>query len=69
MERKRSESLIKAQKRYDSTLRRVTVKFSRRTEQDLLEWLEGVGPMQPYIKTLIRKDMCDSMRDPGGENL
>ena len=57
MERKRSESLVQAQKRYDATLRKVTVKFNRRTEADLVEWIEGVEKKQTYIKALIRKDM------------
>ena len=38
-------------------LRQIRLKINRKTEPDLLAWVEKKGNVQGYIKELIRKDM------------
>ena len=38
-------------------LRQIRLKINRKTEPELLEWVEKQGNIQGYIKELIRKDM------------
>lgn len=37
--------------------RQFMLKVNRKTESDLLEWLESRDSFQTYVKNLIRKDM------------
>ena len=37
--------------------RQFTLKCNRKTETDLVEWLESQESIQTYLKDLIRKDM------------
>ena len=38
-------------------IRQIRLKINRKTEPELLEWLEKQGNIQGYIKRLIRDDM------------
>jgi hypothetical protein len=38
-------------------IRQIRLKINRKTEPELLEWLEKRGNIQGYIKRLIRDDM------------
>ena len=38
-------------------LRQIRLKINRKTEPELLEWVEKQGNIQGYIKQLIREDM------------
>ena len=38
-------------------LRQIRLKINRKTEPDLLAWIEKQDNIQGYIKELIRKDM------------
>ena len=38
-------------------LRQIRLKINRKTEPELLEWIEKQGNIQGYIKQLIREDM------------
>ena len=38
-------------------LRQIRLKINRKTEPELLEWIEKQDNIQGYIKELIRKDM------------
>lgn len=38
-------------------LRQIRLKINRKTEPDLLAWIEKQENIQGYIKELIRKDM------------
>ena len=59
-------------------LRQIRLKINRKTEPELLAWIEKQGNIQGYIKELIRKDMekdrecgppsSDSDRDPKDRN-
>ena len=58
--RKRTDAVRNAQKRYDAAMtRRVVVKLNRRTDADILDYMEGLDNMQGYIKDLIRADMAE----------
>ena len=38
-------------------IRQIRLKINRKTEPELLEWIEKQGNIQGYIKQLIREDM------------
>jgi len=38
-------------------IRQIRLKINRKTEPELLEWIEEQGNIQGYIKQLIREDM------------
>ena len=38
-------------------IRQIRLKINRKTEPDLVEWIEQQDNIQGYIKDLIRKDM------------
>jgi hypothetical protein len=38
-------------------IRQIRLKINRKTEPELLEWIEEQGNIQGYIKRLIREDM------------
>ena len=40
-----------------NNMRQVKLNINRKTEADLLEWIEKQDNIQGYIKSLIRKDM------------
>lgn len=53
-----SEAQKKATAKYKAKYqRRIVVDVNRKTEPELLEWLENQPAIQTYIKQLIRKDM------------
>lgn len=44
--------------RYEKeNLRQIRLKINRKTEPEILEWIEKQDNIQGYIKELIRKDM------------
>ena len=38
-------------------IRQIRLKINRKTEQEMLEWIEKQKNIQGYIKQLIREDM------------
>ena len=38
-------------------IRQIRLKINRKTEPELIEWIEKQGNIQGYIKRLIREDM------------
>lgn len=53
-----SEAQKKATAKYKAKYqRRIVVDVNRKTEPEMLEWLENQPAIQTYIKQLIRKDM------------
>lgn len=54
---KRSDAMIKAQNKYDSRQRKVTIRLDTNTDADLIAALDAQKSMQAYIKGLIRKDL------------
>lgn len=56
-----TESQKKSQAKYvQQYQRQFMLKVNRRTEPDLLDWLEKQESVQTYLKELIRKDMESS---------
>lgn len=54
----RSESLKKAQKKYNQeNSKYYSLKFNRKTDADIIEHLQTVPSVQGYIKDLIRADI------------
>lgn len=58
----RSEAQKRAQKKYQKKYQKdneviKTVKFNRKTDDDILNHIENVGAFTTYIKKLIRKDI------------
>lgn len=52
-----SDSLKKAQKKYDmENTVHVSLKFNKKTDQDIIEKLDQQENKQTYIKNLIRRD-------------
>lgn len=44
--------------KYNQTnMRRFEIKCNRKTEQDIIKWLENKENVQAYIKSLIKSDM------------
>lgn len=52
--RKTAEYLAAYEK---ENIRQIRLKINRKTEPELLEWIEGQENIQGYIKRLIREDM------------
>lgn len=53
-----SEAQIFASMKYDvKNTKRISLKFNKKTDKDILTKLESVDNMQGYIKGLIRRDM------------
>ena len=53
-----SPSQMKAQAKYDAkNTIRVSMKLNRKTDCDIIQWLERQGNMQGAIKKLIRSDL------------
>ena len=51
----------KASMKYDAVnTKRVYIKLNKKTDADILEWLDKVGNKQGYIKELIRKEIRHS---------
>lgn len=47
------------QTRYDRlNTRNITFKFNRKTDADILAWLDSLANRQGYVKALIRADMA-----------
>ena len=44
-------------------LRQIRLKINRKTEPELLEWMEQQENIQGYIKDLIQKDMEEKKKD------
>lgn len=55
----KSESLAKAQKKYEQKIVRKTIKFNIENQEDLLllEHIHSVPNLSNYIKSLIRESM------------
>ena len=59
MANKRTEAIARAQAKYDAEkTQRIYLKLNIRTDNDILEHLEGRNK-QGYIKDLIRRDIAD----------
>ncbi len=56
MDKKTSESQLRAVKKYKEKVNRITVDFYP-TEKDLWDYVQSQAKKQTYIKDLIRKDM------------
>lgn len=53
-----SEARKRAQMKYNKEhTKQVTLRLNRRTEADIIDWLELIPNKQGYIKALIRLDM------------
>ena len=53
-----SEAQKFASMKYDAAnTKRISLKFNKKTDKDILAKLKSVDNMQGYIKSLIRKDM------------
>ena len=53
-----NEARRRAQAKYNkANTKQVTLRLNKRTEADIIEWLEGLDNKQGYIKSLIRADM------------
>ena len=58
MEKKTSDALLRAIKRYDEkNTKQIHLKLNLKTDADILEWLSRQDSIQGYIKSLIKKDM------------
>lgn len=66
-----SEAQKNAILRYQARqIKQIPLRLNLTTEADIIEWLEGQGPVNSYIKQLIRDDMkrkcyTDVTREPG----
>lgn len=57
-EKSKQQNAIKHAEYVNANLIRKEAKFNRKTEPDLVEWVESLGiPYQTYVKRLIRDDM------------
>ena len=57
-EKSKQQNAIKHAKYVNANLIRKEAKFNRKTEPDLVEWVESLEtPYQTYVKRLIRDDM------------
>ena len=57
--RKRTQAVRDAQNRYNrKNVRQVILKLNRKTDDDILGWLDEQANKQGYIKDLIRADMA-----------
>lgn len=57
-EKSKQQNAIKHAEYVNSNLIRKEAKFNRKTEPDLVEWVESLEtPYQTYVKRLIRDDM------------
>ena len=57
--RKRTDAVRAAQARYDKAMtKRLVVKLNRRTDADIIAFIEAEENKQGYIKELIRADMA-----------
>lgn len=53
-----SEARKRAQMKYNKEhTKQVTLRLNKRTEADIIDWLELIPNKQGYIKALIRLDM------------
>ena len=53
-----SEARKRAQMKYNKEhTKQVTLRLNKRTEADIIEWLDKADNKQGYIKSLIRADM------------
>lgn len=53
-----TKAQIKATAKYDkANTTQVLLKLNKKTDIDIIEWLEQVGSKQGYIKALIREDI------------
>ena len=56
-----NESNRKASAKYQAShIKRLPVNFNDRTDQDILQHLQGIDNVQGYIKVLIRADIAAS---------
>ena len=57
-EKSKHQNAIKHAEYVNANLIRKEAKFNRKTEPDLVEWVESLEtPYQTYVKRLIRDDM------------
>ena len=57
-EKSKQQNAIKHAEYVNANLIRKEAKFNRKTEPDLVEWVESLEtPYQTYVKRLIRDDM------------
>ena len=55
---KASEAQLRSAAKYDAAnTKGLFLKFNKKTDADILEWLEQTDNKQGYIKELIRNDM------------
>lgn len=52
-----TESQRRAQRKYTSRMRDVTVRLNPEREQDIIDWLDAQPQKRAYIVQLIREDM------------
>lgn len=56
-----SEAQLRAVARYDQEhTTQLKLKLNKRTDSDIIEWLQNCDSKQGYIKELIRKDIENS---------
>ena len=52
-----TESQRRAQRKYTSRMRDITVRLNPEREQDIIDWLDAQPQKRAYIVQLIREDM------------
>lgn len=52
-----TESQRRAQKRYTSRMKTVTVRLDPERDQDVIRWLDSQPEKRAYIMSLVREDM------------
>ena len=63
--KKSSEAKIRASAKYDkNNTRLIQLKLNKKTDADILDYLDKLDNRQGYIKELIRKDMAGVVAEP-----
>lgn len=63
-----NEARLRAQLKYNKAhTKQVTLRLNKRTEADIIEWLDGLDNKQGYIKALIRADVEKKSKNGAGE--
>lgn len=65
MTRKSTDAQLKASRKYDQqNTRLIQLKLNKKTDSDILDFLDGLDNRQGYIKELIRKQISGEDQKP-----
>ena len=65
MSKKEPSAQVKASIKYNKTnVKQVKINLNRKTDADIIEYLEKADNVQGLIKDLIRQDMYDDKQEP-----